>query len=109
MIREPASILFCFVCLFVSCLLRDFTLASGKACAYRVSANLQRMCPVKSIGAVPFAFEKRKAINELNIARLHYTILYIVSELMRLQYKLFRRLSGRIGTARISFACHVSR
>lgn len=33
LIRRPAPILFCFVCLFVSCLLRDFTLASGKACA----------------------------------------------------------------------------
>ncbi|CAL7950459.1 unnamed protein product [Xylocopa violacea] len=46
-IREPASILFCFVCLFVSCLLRDFTLASGEACARCIRESTS--APVKPI------------------------------------------------------------
>lgn len=102
MIREPASILFCFVCLFVSCLLRDFTLASGKACAHRVSANLQRMCPVKSIGAVPFA--KKKGRKRTTLYTI-YIIHYIVSDLMHLHTNYFVIATNR--TARICFASHV--
>ena len=46
--RASVYILFCFVCLFVSCLLRDFTLASGKACAHRIRVHRRVIDEIES-------------------------------------------------------------